>query len=77
MTNPSTTINPVTLDGDYPTHTRIGGYVLAYITFDELPYCGNCIESEDVHGSPRQCLLHQDTNEYPTLCESCNTDISN
>ena len=67
----------ITLDGDYPTHSRVGGYVLAYVTFDGLAYCGNCIEEEDVHGDPRQGVLHQDGNEFPTECECCHADISN
>jgi hypothetical protein len=67
----------ITLDGDYPTHSRVGGYVLAYVTFDGLAYCGNCIEEEDVHGDPSQGVLHQDGNEFPTECECCHADISN
>jgi hypothetical protein len=86
-TNPM--VNPNTKT-EYPTHSTVGGYTIAYITTDAECYCGNCIADvieSDIHllpesrirdyDYPLDTILYQDTSEHPTLCESCSTDISN
>lgn len=78
------------LKTEYPTHSTIGGYTIAYITTDAECYCGNCIADvveSDIYLLPESrirdydypipTILYDDTNEFSHVCDCCNTDIGN
>ena len=50
---------------EYPTHSTIGGYTIAYVTTDGDCYCGNCIADvveSDIHLLPESRVRDYD---YP------------
>ena len=75
---------------EYPTHSTIGGYTIAYVTTDGDCYCGNCIvdviesdltlsPSEQLHSEdkPIPTILYDDTEEFSHVCDCCFNDIGN
>jgi hypothetical protein len=71
-----------TLKTEYPTHSTIGGYTIAYVTTDGECYCGDCIADvieSDIYLLPSQearnydypigTILHQEHNSEKYLHE--------
>ena len=77
-------MNTPNLKTEYPTHSTVGGYTIAYITTDGECYCGNCFnEVVATYDDDDELLVyvatieHIESDESLMLCESCNTDIGN
>ena len=82
-------VNP-NLKTEYPTHSTVGGYTIAYITTDGECHCGNCIVDvveSDIYLLPESrirdydypipTILHDDTEEFSHVCDCCHSDIGN
>lgn len=85
MNTPKPNINT-----EYPTHSAVGGYTIAYITTDGNCYCGNCIPDvveSDIYLLPESrirdydypvpTILYDDTKEFSHVCDCCFNDIGN
>lgn len=72
----------ITLDGDYPTHSRIGGYAVSYLHDEYGVFCGDCIVDEDCDASAGNeeataTILYDGEDCALCLCEYCGTDLGN
>lgn len=72
----------ITLDGDYPTHSRVGGYAISYLHDEHGVFCGDCIVDEDCDASAGKeeataTILYDGEDCALCLCEYCGTDLGN
>jgi hypothetical protein len=72
----------ITLDGPYPTHSRIGGYAITYVHEGEA-FCGHCVVDEHPavvagEAQPTAAILWEDEEAERThFCECCGIDTGN
>ena len=76
---------------EYPTHSTVGGYIIAYITTDGDCYCGNCIADvvdSDIYLLPEEQIRNYDypldtilyderANGISQPCENCDSELGN